>query len=110
TNDPYAGFGSLKAGSVTALAQTPRYQTLFALPFKTFIITAEPNSYTKAPFFLSIAQAPFTQTQLDAIYKEYFDLVAYMDATYKNTNKTFIIQTPNEMDWSMIGSNDAARS
>ena len=107
TQDPYIGYGALNVASITELAQNPRYKAVFALPFKTFILTSEPNSYTTAPFYLSIASAAFTQAQYDAIYKEYFDLAAYLDTTYKDTGKTFIIQTPNEMDWEMIGSGDA---
>jgi len=101
--DPYAEQISTKAQSLKELAQDARYQQLFDLPFKTFLITTDVVNQKAGASFLRVSLSPYSQSELTTSYIDFYNLSTYLLTKYKDSGKTFILQTPNEMDWSMVG-------
>jgi hypothetical protein len=88
--------------TLTAVAGYPQYRAAFALPFQTIFLTTEPMGPSAATTWRVKQQTPFTQSELDLAYREYYDLTRYLATTYTGSGKRFIYQTPNEMDWQML--------
>ena len=101
--DPYGKEISTKASSLRELALNPQYVELFNLPFKTFFITTETVHQSDGASYLRIAGKEFSQDELTILYTDFYNLSTLLLSQYKNTGKTFILQTPNEIDWSMLG-------
>lgn len=109
--EPYGPEPTTLANSLTELASHPRYKEFFALPFKTVLVTAETiRKKNGSNYFLQIAFNEFTPEELDALYKDFYDLTIHLLSTYKKSGKTIILQTPNEMDWSMLGTFDTTKT
>jgi carboxypeptidase family protein len=73
--------------SMTELAQTDAYKTVFNLPFKVFVITAYAFG-TQGP-----AQNFATDPNLATLEEqEFYDLTRYLLTTYAGTGKTFILK------------------
>lgn len=93
--------------NLTTLAQNQEFKKVFALPFKTFFLTVD-SLDPQAASYLTIGgntieeQKLFTATEKQKLYDDVKELTLYLSDTYKGTGKTFILQTPNEMDWKMI--------
>ncbi len=86
---------------ILQFASHPRYKEVFNLPFKTFFLTSDTADLSAANG-AGIALTRFTQTQLDKTYADFYEYSKYLLSTYKNSGKTFIIQSPNEMDHQLL--------
>ncbi len=95
--------------SLKSLASHPKYQQLFNMPFDVFFLTTTgmvAGSANQWGIHWDKSKVPprFTENQLNKLYHDYFNLTEYLLLSYKNTGKTFIIQSNNEMDWLLISS------
>jgi len=109
--------------SLTDLAAHPRYQEVFSKPFSTFIIDVDPVDFGQTEYAAcsirpgawditlldwsvasnwNLSGPTFTPGQLQRTYKEFYDLTKYLLYKYRETEKTFILQTVNEMDWAIL--------
>jgi len=77
---PKDNFGSVR--TITDLAKSQQFQTVFNMPFKTISIAAYP---LQDPDFL-------TRPNLQASYREIYDLAKHFFQSYKGSGKTFILK------------------
>jgi hypothetical protein len=78
-------------------AQHPYYQTVFAIPFKTYVFSIEA---TAGDWHNGV-----TASQAAAERQQFHDLAQYFLTTFRGTGKTFILQHW-EGDWSLRGTTD----
>jgi hypothetical protein len=105
--DPSLPKLSIDYKGIVDLIKHPRYQLTLSLPFKTVIITTETIGPAHA-WGIAGYNREFTQTELDSLYSDFYQLTLYILEKYKNSSKTFIIQTPNELDWQLISNKGGA--
>jgi hypothetical protein len=92
--------------NLTEVASSSAYQQTLSKPFKTIIITSDAYNSASARSTMISDSQPFSQAALDSAYTEFLNLTKYLLQTYAGTNKTFILQTPNEMDFAMRPNRD----
>jgi hypothetical protein len=73
--------------SLRELAQSPYYQSVFAKPFTTYIITAYSVGLGDNYWITAISDE-----QKASETKQFHDLTEYLLTTYKGTGKTFVLQ------------------
>lgn len=83
-----------KVKNLVDMAHISSYKTVLEMPFKTIFI----NNVEMAAFSLAFAQTEITPAQLDAIYKENYDLSLHLLNSYRGSGKTFVLQNW-EGDW-----------
>jgi hypothetical protein len=109
--------------NLTDLARHPRYQAVFNRPFRNYLLTVDPVGFGRTEYSActprkgawdisrlewhaasnwNIPGPTFTGEQLGNTYQEFYDLTRYLIDKYRGTNKTFILQTVNEMDWTLL--------
>ncbi len=101
------GFQSIELYFPVNLSQKDMFQPIFSLPFKTFFVSAEELNADAAAEW-KLLGPPFTTAQTQNLYTDYYNLTQYLLTTWNNTNKTFIIQSSNEMDWQILPTADPA--
>lgn len=88
------------AGSLTALAQTSYFQSLFSKPFNTYVITAYsigiPGGGDGTEYWLN----GMTAAQKAAEQQSFYNLTRYLMTTYSGTGKTFLLENW-EGDWAL---------
>ena len=95
---------------LVALAKLDVFRRTLALPFQTFVITAD--AIGEGACWSSLAapgeagkprpvDTPLTGPQKVAMYRQIHDLAYYLLTTYKGTGKVFILQDP-ETDWRVV--------
>jgi chitobiase/beta-hexosaminidase-like protein/uncharacterized protein DUF4214 len=102
--------------SLGELAAHPRYRALFNLDFKNYFITAEtinPDRVYPEPADCVAAEMNrinafnigaecykdgFSARQLQSLHDDFYSLVKYLLQTYKNTGKTFVVLSGNELE------------
>lgn len=81
--------------NLTDVAQTPYFRSVFAKPFKTYILTAysigRPDHYWTSGV---------TSEQAEEETRQFYDLTRYLLRTYRGTGKTFVLQNW-EGDWGL---------
>ncbi len=103
------------ARDLVDLAKLDVYRRTLALPFQTFIITAD--AIGEGACWTTIAapgkagqprpvDRPLTDSQKSAMYWQIHDLAFYLLTTYKGTGKVFILQN-HEGDWKLVPYPDA---
>jgi hypothetical protein len=104
-NYPFnSNWNSYKYNSPSELAQVPYYKTLFAKNFTSIIMTTYSwVSTTDMGYF----RFGISDAQADEETKQFYDLTKYLLTTYKNTNKTFVLQHW-EGDWAIRGHYNAS--
>jgi hypothetical protein len=109
--------------NLTDLARHPRYQAVFAKDFRNYLLTVDPVGFGRTEYSACTARTGawditglewnaasnwnisgplFTAGQLDNTYREFYDLTRYLIDKYRGSNKNFILQTVNEMDWTLL--------
>lgn len=95
---------------LVALAKLDVFRRTLALPFQTFVITADAIgegegwdtlAVTTEPGKPRPADKPLKKSQIEAMYRQIHDLAYYLLTTYKGTGKVFILQDP-ETDWRVL--------
>jgi hypothetical protein len=88
------------ASSLTGLAQTPYFQSLFSKPFNTYVITAYsigiPSGGDGTEYWLN----GMTAAQKAAEQQSFYNLTRYLMTTYNGTGKTFLLENW-EGDWAL---------
>lgn len=88
------------ASSLTALAQTSYFQSLFSKPFGTYVITAYsigiPSGGDGTEYWLN----GMTAAQKTAEQQSFYNLARYLMTTYNGTGKTFLLENW-EGDWAL---------
>lgn len=79
--------------SLEELARTPYFQTVFQMPFKTYILETFSVGLSDQNW-----REGMTPEQASAEQKQFADLTRYLLTTYRGTGKTFILQNW-EGDW-----------
>jgi hypothetical protein len=89
--------------SIVEYAQHPMVIETLDLPFKTIIIDTDASLATSANVQHGrILPHPLPQGRLQGTYNEFYALSKFLLARYNGQDKTFIISTPNELDWQML--------
>ena len=87
--------------TLTQVANSALFKPVLDLPFKTIFITAEAMNYEAANQW-RISGPAFTLDRINILKKEFYDFASDLIKNYQNTNKKFVIITPNELDWMML--------
>ncbi|HEV57075.1 MAG TPA: hypothetical protein ENN87_06205 [Phycisphaerales bacterium] len=85
------------------IARSPYYRSLFAKPFKTYILMVFSTGRYEGYF-----RQGMTEAQKADERRQFHELAAYLLRTYKDTGKTFVLQHW-EGDWLIRGGFDAAK-
>jgi hypothetical protein len=96
TDYPFGDFDNAVYASLTALAESPPYRELFALPFTTFVLTA--YTFANWLWIQSRGQAGSVSFDADGEREELAELVRHLGANYPG--KHFILKNW-EGDWQM---------
>jgi len=90
--------------SLTALAQTPYFQSVFSKPFNTYVLTTYsigiPGGGDGTEYWLN----GMTSTQKAAEQQSFYNLAKYLMTTYNGTGKTFLLENW-EGDWALRDGN-----
>ncbi len=98
---PYNSTWPPSFSSNVAMAQHPYYQALFAMPFKTFVMTCYSTVDANGNYWWF----GVNQTQLAAERQQFYELAKHFLITYRGTGKTFVL-SHWEGDWSLRGTTD----
>lgn len=89
--------------TITDIAKSGLYEEVFNLPFDTLFITAESFNKNSAHAWLISSVNSIPKSQLDSLYDEFNILTKYLYDRFGGEEKTIIFQTPNELDWQLLG-------
>lgn len=84
------------------IASGPQYQKVFSMPFDTLIMTTDAFKDGSLNIWALYELKPLDVTKTNNMKREFYNLVTYLFQTYGSSEKTIIIQTPNEMDWALL--------
>jgi len=87
--------------TLTQVAQSAFFRPVLDLPFKTMFLEAE-AMHPEAANQWRISIIPLTQDRLNMLRTEFYDFTVWLLDTYRDTNRTFVLMTPGELDWQML--------
>ena len=83
------GLDAARIHTLTEMAQDAQFRTVFAMPFKNYLLWAYPLQQDS----WMDKDIPATQKQKDIEYHELRDLAEYLLKTYRGSGKTFLLGT-----------------
>lgn len=99
---PSYGIATDRAMSLVEIASgIPEFRTVLDLPFRTILCWAQPRTGRQGRIF----DAADTAEWEEAVYRQMYDLAAWLLRTYTGTGKTFLLGNW-EGDWILLGGYD----